>query len=93
METEELEGTWLQQTFCQGRDNLQLADCALYPLQPKNDRIAPLLQQGAWENLCLSGEGMNLKARAAADRPAAADHPCLKRKNPVCRNELVRKTV
>jgi hypothetical protein len=27
METEELEGTWPQQTFCQGGDNLQPADC------------------------------------------------------------------
>jgi hypothetical protein len=33
METEELEGTWPQQTFCQGGDNLQPADCVLLPLQ------------------------------------------------------------
>ena len=33
METEELEGTWPQQTFCQGGDNLQPADYVLLPLQ------------------------------------------------------------
>jgi hypothetical protein len=33
METKELEGTWPQQTFCQGGDNLQPADCVLLPLQ------------------------------------------------------------
>ena len=33
METEELEGTWPQQTFCQGGNNLQPADCVLLPLQ------------------------------------------------------------
>jgi hypothetical protein len=33
METEELEGTWPQQTFCQGGDNRQPADYVLLPLQ------------------------------------------------------------
>ncbi|MEA3148847.1 MAG: hypothetical protein QOI53_4512 [Verrucomicrobiota bacterium] len=31
--TEELEGMWPQQTFCQGSDNLQPADCVLLPVQ------------------------------------------------------------
>jgi hypothetical protein len=33
LETKELEGTWPQQAFCQGGDNLQPADSVLWPLQ------------------------------------------------------------
>jgi hypothetical protein len=45
--TEELEGMWPQQTFCQGSDNLQPADCVLHPEYAPNGRnlafLVPLI--------------------------------------------------